>query len=499
MCCKDKKITILALDDDPKDLILLERHLGMIDKPSIELIKSESWELAQTQLQKKIDVIIIDYRIEPITGIDIVKSLRRMENNCPIIVLTGQGNEKIATEIMQAGANDYLVKDEITPDILHRSITNALDKVQLQEGKKLLELELYQAQKMESLGILAGGIAHDFNNMLTGIMGFIDLAMLQTKEKTVRKSLESAINISQQMSELVQQLLSFSRKNSEERTFNFNQLLKEMENILTHTISKDITLSISTPKETINIKGKPSLFNQAIMNVCLNALDAMPHGGELTINCKTLLIDDKLLIQYPSLEKGEHLLVQIKDTGFGIKTSELPSLFEPFFTMKKIDPKKGTGLGLAIAWQNIKRYKGTITVESEINRGSTFCIYIPIFSENPKKTTKKITRKETILIVDDEEYILELVGISLKQLQYNVYTASNGKEALKLYKDIMDTIDMVILDIVMPDMNGEECFQKMRELNPKVKVLFISGYDMKKKKRILWILEQKEHSKSLFI
>lgn len=355
---------------------------------------------------------------------------------------------------------------------------NLLRDITLQ---KKLEEQLLQAQKLEAIGTLAGGIAHNFNNLLMGILGHASLMLLKIDEthpfykklKIIEKLVESG-------SELTKQLLGFARKGKyETKPIDVNDLIIKTSEMFIST-RKEISLHRNLQKDLYIVEADSSQLEQVLINLYVNAWQAMPSGGDLFIETQNIFIDENDSVEY-NLIPGMYVKISITDTGVGMDDDTLDKIFEPFFTTKGLS--EGTGLGLASAYGIIKNHGGTIKVYSKKGYGTTFTIYLPsseikISSEHSIVDLKLYKGDETILIIDDEKINIEAVKELLSVLGYKILVAESGKEALNLFKENSEEIKLVILDMIMPGMNGKETLEKLKELNKDVKVLLSSGYSM---------------------
>ncbi len=350
-----------------------------------------------------------------------------------------------------------------------------------EEEKRKLEAQLQRAQKMEAIGTLAGGIAHNFNNLLMGIMGKTSLMLLETDSthpnyerlKGIGKSIRSGSN-------LTRQLLGYARKGGYEiRPISLNQLVKDTSNTFGIT-KKEIRVHQELAKDLFGIKADRGQIEQILMNLYVNASDAMIRGGDLFLRTANLTHEDMKGKPYKP-KPGNYVLLTVRDTGVGMDRKTLERIFDPFFTTKGL--AKGTGLGLASVYGIIKAHGGYIDVESKKEHGTNFSIYLPASSEKAPIKEKELPQKllkgkETILLVDDEDMVLDVGEEMLDALGYKVLLAKSGKEAIELYNKNLDNIDMVLLDMVMPDMGGGETYGRMKDINPDIKVLLSSGYNI---------------------
>jgi len=346
--------------------------------------------------------------------------------------------------------------------------------------RKRLEAQLRLAQKMEALGTLAGGIAHNFNNLLTGIMGCSSLVLLETDPthpncehlKNIEKLVESG-------AKLTRQLLGYAREGRYEvRPISLNQVIAETANTFA-TMRKDIRVHQELAGDLPDIRADWGQVEQVLLNLCVNAADAMPGGGDLFL--KTMNVTDKDMGAKPyKISPGAYALLTVRDTGIGMDKETRERAFDPFFTTKGMG--RGTGLGLASVYGIVKAHGGYIDVESKKGQGSTFSLYFPTSERRAKeavKRTKRLTKGTgTILLVDDEHMVLEVSVKMLERLGYTVLEAKGGREAIDIYEAHKNEIDLVVLDMIMPGMGGGETYDRIKEINPGVRVLLSSGYSL---------------------
>jgi PAS domain S-box-containing protein len=348
--------------------------------------------------------------------------------------------------------------------------------------RKLLETQLQQSQKLEAIGKLAGGVAHDFNNLLTVIQGYSELLMSKIKiNDPIRDQIKQINEAAERAESLTRQLLAFSRKQiMTPKVIDLNHLIHEMEDMLRRLIGADIEFLINLNSELGKIKADPGQIEQVIMNLTVNARDAMQNGGTMTIETDNEVLDYNSRQQYPETDPGNYVALRIKDTGFGIDKETQAHIFEPFFTTK--EKGEGTGLGLATVYGIVKQSGGYIYVESELTKGTIFKIYLPRVDEplDSKEQLQDIesnlSGNETILVVEDQEEVRKLIMDTLKHYGYNVLEAPHGGSALLTCEQFPGKIDLIISDIVMPQMSGQELVDRLIPLQPQMKVLFISGY-----------------------
>jgi two-component system, cell cycle sensor histidine kinase and response regulator CckA len=344
-----------------------------------------------------------------------------------------------------------------------------------------LRAQLIQAQKMEAIGTLAGGIAHDFNNLLQVIIGYSELILMDSNlTDKLRQSVKSVNKAAVNGADLVKRILTFSRKTeTRPKPLDLNHEIKQIKKLLDRTIFKMIEIELHLSDEIDPISGDAAQIEQIIMNLAVNAKDAMPEGGRLIIETSGTILGSEYCASHIEATPGPSVCLSVSDTGSGMDRITIERIFEPFFTTKASG--KGTGLGLAMVYGIVKQHGGHVTCYSEMGNGTTFKIYFPaLVSEkiSPDKTDIKMTviGNETILLVDDEETVREVGKELLEDFGYRVITAMGGREALSIYEAERDNIDLVILDLMMPEMGGKECLEELLKINPSLKSLICSGY-----------------------
>jgi signal transduction histidine kinase/ActR/RegA family two-component response regulator len=366
----------------------------------------------------------------------------------------------------------------------NRALQYNLEQLEQREKERnILQNQLLQAQKMEAIGTLAGGIAHDFNNSLQGILGYTQILIYEkTEDDPDLKLLEQIEKAAQRSSELTKQLLTFGRKlESQLRPLDLNQEVRQLKQLLERTIPKMIGIETHHGSNLKIINGDPIHIEQMIMNLSINARDAMAEGGKLVIECRNTILDENYCRRYLDVRPGEFVWLRISDNGKGMDKQTLEHIFEPFFTTKKSG--QGTGLGLAMVYGIVKNHGGHITCESEPAKGTTFNIYFPIIQETElphperrKGKAKSSHGEETILLVDDEDYLRDLGRRMLTKFGYTVLTAADGETAVQLYREKGPQISLVILDLIMPGIGGKNCLDLILKDDPSARVIVASGY-----------------------
>ena len=346
--------------------------------------------------------------------------------------------------------------------------------------RKTIEEQLMRAQRMESIGTLAGGIAHDLNNILTPIMMSIEMLKATSSHPRALSIIDTIENISRRGADIVRQVLSFARgMKGDHVEVQPRHLLKDIQTLIKETLPKNIQLKYFFPHETWTIFGDPTQLHQILMNLCVNARDAMPNGGCLTIKAENAVIDAQYASMHMEAKPGKYVAISVSDTGTGIPPEVLDKIFEPFFTTKEVG--KGTGLGLSTVIAIVKSHAGFLNVTTEVGKGTTFKVYVPAVEEasatEPEKEMTNLPRGqgETILLVDDEASILTITSQTLETFGYQVLTATDGAEAIALYAQHRDKIAGVLTDTAMPIMDGPTTMRVLRRMNPQVKIIAASG------------------------
>jgi two-component system cell cycle sensor histidine kinase/response regulator CckA len=347
--------------------------------------------------------------------------------------------------------------------------------------KKRLEEQLHHAQKMESIGTLAGGIAHDFNNLLTAIIGNAQLGLANmADDDPVKDRLIEIEKAGKRAGELTRQLLVFSRRQKiERRLININNTIGDFLKMLHRIIGEDVEVRFLTDASLPMVLIDPGQIEQVIMNLAVNARDAMSGGGQLIIEIHTVTLDDSYCHEHAFTIPGQYVQIVFSDTGSGMDSETQQRIFEPFFTTKAVG--KGTGLGLATVYGIIKQHDGFIQVYSELGHGTTFKVYLPISQDAAEEIQPEVIAKptggpETILVVEDEVGLRRLAKQILSELGYTVLTAEDGEQAMEIYKASKDQIDLMLVDVIMPRMGGREVYENLQKMDSKTPVIFMTGY-----------------------
>ncbi|MEW6156986.1 MAG: response regulator [Verrucomicrobiota bacterium] len=593
----DLPLRVLLIEDDEDDFIITRQFFEEIPRGEYRLDWVATFEEGRQRIAlQEHDLYLVDFRLGPDNGLDLLREA--VANGCPapIILLTGLGDRQVDVEAMNAGAADYLVKGQITAALLERSINHSLqrkaseqklreseeqyrvlfdcnphpiwvvdgeslsflavnesairhygysreeflkmnlsalhartpqqevpDSWALREGltglwrhvkkngaiidveltsnrlmfqgrpaalilandvtmRLALEAQLRQSQKMESIGTLAGGIAHDFNNILGIISGYasrfheepLDSGRFQQSVDAIEKAVARGAG-------LVRQILTVARKTEVQLVaLDLNAIIEDMVRILGGTFPKTITISLALEPDLPSITADATQIQQALLNLCVNARDAMADGGSLKISTGLIRRAD-LPEKFSEADPKDYVRISVADTGTGMDEATRARIFEPFFTTKARD--RGSGLGLAVVYGTMKTHHGFIDVQSELGRGTTFQLYLPAsVTRMPREESLPVAPEastggnETLLFVEDEELLLDLMKSLLEEQGYKVFTARDGLEAVQVFKQHAAEIELVIADMGLPKIGGWEVFRRIKEVKPDVKAILASGY-----------------------
>jgi two-component system, cell cycle sensor histidine kinase and response regulator CckA len=595
-------IKILLVEDNPGDALLLQETLSDIDFVELEWNHADRLSNALDRLQSEnFDVILLDLMLPDSQGLDTFIHIHKQAPFIPIVVLTGMANETLALRAMQAGAQDYLVKGQVSgSDLLMRSIRYAIERKRIEAAltqreqefrtlaenapdiiarfdrnlrhryinsaveaasgllvqdflgktvrelglpepqvsqceealkrvfsagekpsiefefsmpsgtryyqtqfvpeftldgsiesvlaiardlteQKQLELQFLHAQRLESLGTLASGIAHDMNNILAPMLASAQLLpiLIPTLDEQSRQLLKIFEDNTRRGAELAKQILTFARGLEGDRiVLQVKHILAELEQTIKSTFSKSVEITRTFPKQDLwLVSGNATQLYQVFMNLCVNARDAMPNGGVLSISAENKVIDEMYARMHLDAKAGSYVAITFADTGKGIPPEHIDRIFEPFFTTKSIG--EGTGLGLSTTIGIIRNHGGFLTVDSKVGVGTRFEIFLPATEEIQALSTEPpnlpVGHGELILVVDDESSIRETLRITLETRNYKVITAKDGLEAISIYAQHRHDIKVVLLDMMMPSMDGFTAIPVLQQLNPQVKIIACSG------------------------
>ena len=461
----EKKYETLVEKGNDGIIVIQEGILVFVNSKMVEMIEYNKEELLGKSFS---DFIALSFMSIVAERYKRRLSGEKVPENHYIELITKSGST------LHVEANGSLIEydNKIVDLVIVRNITE----------RKRLENQLLQAQKMESIGRLAGGIAHDFNNMLTAIMGNAELALMSmSQDNPIYNDIIEIKTTTERAANLTRQLLAFSRRQIiEPRVLNLNEVILDMNKMLRRLIGENIEL-VTIPHESLwLVKIDPSQIEQVLTNIIINARDAMPGGGKLIIETANVMLDEEYAESHPDIVIGNYVLLAISDTGVGMDTETLTQIFEPFFTTK--EKGKGTGLGLATCYGIIKQNDGYINAYSELGHGTTFKIYLPAVPEGTQETnttsidTNQLRGTETILVVEDEPSVRQVITRNLSKYGYSVLETANGEDALRLVDEFKSAIQLILTDVVMPRMGGKALVERLKKKLPNIKVLFMSGY-----------------------
>jgi two-component system, cell cycle sensor histidine kinase and response regulator CckA len=474
---------VLMVEDSPSDakLILAElRRNGKVIE--FERVEDEP-SLRRCLTEGKWDVVLSDWSLPGFSAPLALALLKQLQVDLPFIIVSGTVGEEMAVEAMRAGASDYILKDRIARLVpaIERELRERSARRNAAEALVRSEEQLRQAQKMEAVGRLAAGVAHDFNNLLSVILGYAELLVAKLHESDpVRRDIEEIDAAASRAAELTRQLLMFSRQQVlEPSVIDLNALLRDLERMLGRVLGEDVELSLNAGDAVYKIRADRASLEQAIMNLVVNARDAMPTGGKLTIETSQQLLDEEYARGHLGVTPGPYVSLVVTDTGIGMDAATQARMFEPFFTTK--DKNTGTGLGLSMVLGFVHQSGGSIWAYSEPNVGTTFKVFLPCagtqsVSERPKPKKQALTGTETILLVEDESQVRTVAARILRSYGYHVLETHSPEEALLVGESHPGPIDLLLSDVVMPKMSGPELAARLLQLRPDLKLLYMSGY-----------------------
>ena len=474
-------LNILHLEDDPTDAALILSTL-MEGGVLCEMTRVQTQEEFEAALKEgDIDLILSDYTLPDFDGLSAIQIAKTRIPTLPVILVTATLGEELAVESLKNGATDYVLKDGLFR--LVPAVVRAMQEVEERAERNRLAAQFIEGQKMEVMGRLAGGVAHDFNNILAVIMGYSELISDELRpESPLLKFTEEIRHATDRAAGLTRQLLVFSRKQTVQVVvLDINAVMKEMEQMLKRLIDANVLLRLIPGDGVGNIRADSGYIGQVLMNLAVNARDAMPGGGTLTITTGNVTLDENSAQKLAVAPAGDYVLLGVTDTGTGMTEEVKVRLFEAFFTTKSVG--KGTGLGLATCQTIVQQCGGFIDVLSALGKGTTFNIYFPRVVEPVEVVAKAVPTgpsqrgTESLLVVEDDQSVRHLACAVLASNGYEVHSATNGQDALNVANDHAGKpIRLVITDVIMPLMDGKIMAEWLKINDPNLKVLFTSGY-----------------------
>jgi signal transduction histidine kinase len=470
---------VLHLEDSTVDASLV-RSIVLREWPDAEIRRVASRPEFQAALERPdFDLILCDYTLPGYDGLSALKLARASCPGIPYIFISGTIGEERAIEALQHGASDYVMKDR--PGRLVPAIRNALASLDEAAERKRLEIQVLRAGRMDSIGLLAGGVAHDLNNVLAPILMCTGLLRLSISNPTDLRAVEAIESSARHGSALVRQLLAFAHgADGEQIETRIDTLIAELPRLVHQSLPANVRLEISGAVRAWPILADATQIKQVLLNLCLNARDAMPQGGTIEVRAENLSVDRDLAELHPGARTGPHLRISVRDTGSGIPPALMGRIFDPFFTTKAIG--KGTGLGLSTVAGIVRNHCGFIRVRSEVGRGSVFELYFPAFLGSPAMASRPAMpadgggRGQKILLIDDDPNVRDTIRLLLEKAGYQVLCAADGREGVAEFERKRGEIAAVITDIVMPVMGGAQVIKGLRAVDPAARVIAISGY-----------------------
>ncbi len=477
---QNKQAHILVVDDD--EIIRIAASESLTEAGFLVTEAENGVQALQILENDQPDIILLDVMMPEMDGFATARAVRQLAGfeMTPILIMTALDDLESINRAYEAGATDFITKP-INWVILVQRVRYMNRSVQIMNTQKQLQAELQQAQKLEAVATLVGGLAHDFNNLLHVILGSAELMWMDQMEGGLPSGeLADIIKAVDRGNRLVRQLLTYSRKiKSEKEPVHLNDLVNQIEQLLKRTIPQMIGIECRLAEDLHLVNADAVQVEQVLMNLAINAKDAMPNGGKLTIETANVGRNGKAGLSASALGPLGWVRLSVSDTGHGMDKETRKHVFEPFYSTKA--PGKGTGLGLSMVHGIVQNHDGKITCRSMEGRGTVFQIYLPAIASIQTETAEEenktpIGGNEVILLVEDDVTTLNTGKKHLEKAGYTVITASDGEKALKIYNTQKDTIDLILLDLMMPGMGGANCLQALLRLDPEVMVIITSGH-----------------------
>ena len=472
-------LRVLFIEDCEDDTLLQVRLLNQADF-AVAFDRVDSADSLRKALARNWDLIISDYSMPHFNGNEALGIVRKLGLDVPFIFVSGTIGEETAVAALKQGAQDYLMKSNLQR--LVAAVQRELHDAEVRRQHRILERQVAQLRRFEAIGRLAGGVAHDFNNMIGAIMGWADLGVAETSQHPLLHDRFLKIRSqSERAAALTRQLLAFARRQVlQPQNTDLNQLVEEEINLLTKVIGERISVRLELASDLYPAWADPAQIEQVLMNLCLNARDAMPSGGLLSVQTCNVKFGEEDRSKPHFVQTGIYVSFRVTDTGIGMNPETIEHIFEPFFSTK--DLGKGTGLGLATVYGIVKQHKGFIDVESTVDSGTTFSVYLPAGTGAPQ-TSKELAGTlqlehgtETILLAEDNEGLREIEKEMLETLGYTVIATQDGEEAVEAFSRFAESIDLLLLDVVMPKADGPTAYHRIVAGKKDLPVIFTTGY-----------------------
>ena len=480
-------LRLLHLEDNPVDAELITATLMEGNIPCQSQLVDTRQAFVAALKEGRMDLILADYSIPGFDGMTALILARQHCPDVPFLFVSATIGEELAIDAMHQGATDYVLKQRLgrlVPSVQRalRELDDRAERKRAEEALRQSEKQFRQSQKMEAVGRLAGGIAHDFNNLLTIIMGYSQVLLTELgPQHPLRGKIEETLKAGERAATLIRQLLTFSRKQSlDPKILSLNTAVTSLESLLRRLIGEDIQLVSKLDPTNGRLRADQAQLEQVLVNLVVNARDAMPKGGTLTIETAQVELTRSPVYHLTPLPPGPYVRLAVSDTGCGMDRMTQSHIFEPFFTTK--GEGKGSGLGLSTVFGIVTQSGGAIDVTSRVGHGTRFDLYFPsvesdILTAAPTQPLGQPQRgTETILLVEDEPSVRTLVRDELRKLGYRVVEAKNGVEACLLATQQAASLQLLLTDVVMPGMGGRELAQHLTVIKPDLRTLFISGY-----------------------
>jgi two-component system cell cycle sensor histidine kinase/response regulator CckA len=481
-----RPLRVLVVEDSESDaeLTLLALKKGGFD-PTFERVQTEP-EMRSALDRGPWDLVLSDYSMPQFSAPAAFTVLSEKNVDIPFIILSGTVDEETAVEAMRLGAHDFMAKGKLTRLVpaIERELRECEERKarrHAEETLKKTEQQLHHAQKLEAIGQLASGVAHDFNNLLSVILGSAEMILSDLKpDDPIRGDISEIYKAGTRAADLTRQLLAFSRQQVlQPRILDLNQVLTGIEKMVGRLLGADVHVRIVKGFGLGRSKADPGQIEQVITNLVVNARDAMPGGGTLTLETKNAELHEDYAREHHGVDAGPYVLLSVTDTGTGMDAATKARIFEPFFTTK--ERGKGTGLGLSTVFGIVEQSHGHIWVESEPGVGTSFKVYLPRTDAKVQETPSvppppSVRGSETILLVEDDDAVRAVACGILQRSGYRVLEASNGGEALLICEQHSAAIHLLLTDVVLPRMNGRQLAERILSMRSGIKVLFMSGY-----------------------